>query len=59
MKLNVWVNTGYVGSKRESTVEIDDIDFEGMDDYAKDVYVEECCQNQMYEMIEWGFEEIK
>jgi hypothetical protein len=59
MQFKVWVSTGYVGSKRETTITIDDEDLEGMDEYEKDVYIEGYCQEAMFEMIEWNFEELK
>lgn len=51
MKIRVWVATRKVGSKCESTIEVDADEWHEMCDEEK----EELCQEKMFAMIEWGY----
>ena len=57
MEIKVWVCTNRVGSKCERNVQIDDEDFEGMDEQEKEIYIENYCQDELWDMIEWGWTE--
>jgi len=55
MKVIVYVSTNKVGSLDEKIVEIDDSEIEGMTKQEINEYIEEFAQEQMFELIEWGW----
>lgn len=52
VKIRVYASTNRVGSKNETTIEIDAEEYAGMSEEA----IEETCREVMFEMIEWGYE---
>lgn len=54
MKVKVYVSTGYVGSKKEDVVEIDDEEWTDMSENERNDYFLEV----MFEMINWGWEPL-
>lgn len=52
VKINVYVSTSRVGSKNETTIEIDSEEYVEMDDFE----IEEMCREVMFDLIAWGFE---
>ena len=52
MKIRVWVATGKVGSKCETTLEVDP---DAWHDLSEEEQEEEM-QEAMFQMIEWGWE---
>lgn len=57
MKLSVWACTNKVGSKSLREIEIDDEELEGMTEEEREKYIDEYCQDEMRQMIEWGWSE--
>lgn len=55
MKVKVWLKTNLVNSERYKIIEIDDEEWNDMFDAER----EDVCREVMFEMIDWGFEELK
>lgn len=52
MELIVWVCTDKVGSKMESTIKIDDEDWEYFKDHDNEL-IKDVLTDKLFEMIEW------
>lgn len=57
MKLRVYASTNKVGSRCETTVEIDDEELEGMDANERNAYLEEMAKDALWQLVEWSWEE--
>lgn len=55
IKVKVWIKTDKVGSKCETTLPFSKEEWAELDDDDK----EEACKDAAFDMIEWGFEEVK
>jgi GTP cyclohydrolase FolE2 len=58
MKIEVYVETNLVGSRVTETVEIDDEDMVGMNDDERREHIEDIAREVVWNMAEWGWEEI-
>lgn len=59
MKIKVNVSTGYVGSRNEDIIEIDDEDLIGMTEEDKEKYIDEKAFEYICEMmIDWGWRKV-
>ncbi|WP_211749904.1 hypothetical protein [Paenibacillus sp. Marseille-Q4541] len=58
-KFKFSVSTGYVGSKREEIVEIEDFELKGMDEEQKTNYINEVFEEWVWENVSNGWEEIE
>lgn len=54
MKIQVYVSTNRVGSKCSKIVDVDDEGWSEMDDRERDEYM----RDEMFSMIEWGYDEV-
>lgn len=54
MKIKVWVCTNKVGSKSVREIEINDDEWNEMEESEKD----DICMETMNEMIEWGYKTL-
>lgn len=52
IEIIIHVGIGLSGCKRERTVTMSRQDWEGMDEDERD----KCCEEQMFELIEWHYE---
>ena len=59
MKIEVYVHTGLVGSEQKDILEIDDEDLKGMSDIDREDYIEHKAREFMFNMIDWGYREVK
>jgi len=59
MKIKVYVSTNKVGSKIERVLEIRNEDLEELDEQERKQTIEAYAEEQMFEMIEWGWEEMQ
>lgn len=57
MKFKFSVSTGYVGSRREDIVEIDDTDLEGLSKEERAKVIEEHWQEWAWNYLDGGWEE--
>lgn len=57
MKIKVYVQTNYVGSRDVATIDIDDSELAGMEVAEREQYIEDVAKEQMWQMIEWGWDE--
>ena len=57
-KFKFSVSTGYVGSKREEIVEIDDEDLEGLTPEEQDKLVQEVYDDWLWENIDTGWSRV-
>lgn len=56
MKVKVTASTRFVGSKDSRVLTIDDEDIEGMSERERDDYIEECAQEALWDIVDWGWE---
>jgi hypothetical protein len=59
MKVTVYVSTGFVGSRREEEIEIDDEDIAGMTEQERDDYIDDQAREVLWELINWGWEPVE
>ncbi len=59
LKIKVYVHTHMVGSQVERVVEIPEREMEGMRKQERQAYLEEVARQELFSMIEWGWDEIK
>jgi hypothetical protein len=57
VKVTIWVATDKQGSRAERSVEIDDEDLEGMSEAERTAYIHDYLQEELWQLIEWGWEE--
>ena len=57
-KFRLSAQTNKLGSQCSLTFEIDDEDLDGLSEYASSQYIDETAQEQLWQLVEWGWEEI-
>lgn len=58
MKIEVWVMTDKVRSKATRKVTIDPNELEDMDERERENYLAEIAEEEVHNMIDWGWEEV-
>lgn len=57
-KIKVTAQTQFVGSRATRFVTVDDEDLDGMDAQQRTDHLEECAREELWNIIEWGWEEV-
>ena len=55
MIIKVWVSTNLVGCKKESEVEIPDVELSGLSEELQNKLCEEYASEEIAQMCEWGW----
>lgn len=58
-RFKAYVQTSKIGSRCEDTFEIDDEDFEGMDEGQREQLISDCAHELLLNSYDWGWDEIE
>ncbi len=55
MKLTVYAETQYIGSRDTEDIEVPDEELEGLEGMERDKVIEEYAKDALWNLVEWGW----